>query len=137
MSNVYENLKFENVDGGVWKQGWDIKYNNSEFSNQQLKIFVVPHSHNDPGWIKTFDRYFREQTKGILDGTVAKLNENEQLKFIWAETSYLSAWWDTLNDDEAKLKMKKLLENGQLEIVTGGWVMNDEANTHYFSVIIF
>ena len=43
-------------------------------------------------------------------------------------------WW-RIADEPRKQKAKELVANGQLEIVTGGWVMNDEANTHYFAMI--
>jgi len=127
-------ISFENTDGGVWKQGWNIKVDKSRFKSQKLQIFVVPHSHNDPGWIKTFDQYYETKTRNILNSAIQKLSQNSNLTFIWAEVSYFSKWWDSIKDD-LKKAVKTLLQKGQLEIVTGGWVMNDEASSHYFSML--
>ncbi|XP_004377062.1 alpha-mannosidase 2 isoform X1 [Trichechus manatus latirostris] len=134
MLDVYSLIPFDNPDGGVWKQGFDITYKSYEWDTEPLQVFVVPHSHNDPGWLKTFDDYFRDKTQYIFNNMVVKLKEDSRRKFMWSEISYLSKWWDVI-DTQKKDAVKSLLENGQFEIVTGGWVMPDEAGPHYFALI--
>jgi alpha-mannosidase II len=66
---------------------------------------------------------------------VKHLSQKSDLKFIYAEMSFFELWWSK-QDSKIHKKIKKLLNNGQLEIVTGGWVMTDEANAHYYSIIM-
>lgn len=47
--DIYNILPFDNPDGGAWKQGFEIHYEGNEWDQQPLELFLVPHSHNDPG----------------------------------------------------------------------------------------
>lgn len=123
--DLYDTIEFTDVDGGPWKQGWRVTYKGNEWDSEKLKIFVVPHSHNDPGWKLTVEEYYERQSRHILDTIVESLSQDSRRKFIWEEMSYLERWWRDSSDSKRQ-DFKKLVQNGQLEIVGGGWVMNDE-----------
>lgn len=99
-----------------------------------LRVIVMPHSHNDPGWLKTVEGYFATATKNIITNMVNKLTEHKNMTFIWTEMSYLSMWWDVAPPD-LRTKLRALLSAGRLEVPTGGWVMTDEANVELFSMV--
>jgi alpha-mannosidase II len=132
MRQLNRYLPFANPDGGAWKQGWDVQPKPYS-KDAPLNVFVLPHSHCDPGWIKTFDEYFQQQTKHILTTVVTALQLNPKRKFIWAEISYFE-WWYREQEEPVKQAVKLLLQRNQLEFVTGGWVQPDEANTELYAM---
>lgn len=58
----------------------------------------------------------------------------KELKFIWTEISFLDIWWQSASSIQRE-NFKKLVQHGRIEIMTGGWVMTDEANVHYHAML--
>ncbi|KAI5636971.1 alpha mannosidase middle domain-containing protein [Phthorimaea operculella] len=119
-----------------WDKTFEERYelNRNDPQRPKLKVIVVPHSHNDPGWLKTFEQYFELKSKNIINNMVQKLQQYPNMTFIWTEMSFLSAWWERSHPVKQKA-LKKLIKEGRLEITGGGWVMPDEACTHVYSII--
>lgn len=125
-SDLFSTIDYNVADNpGPWKQGWDYEYDKTLFPDG-ITVHVVPHSHNDPGWIKTYHDYYSTQTKHILDAVVDSLVEDSKRTFIWAEISYFSLWWGESTELQ-RHHVHTLVNEKRLEFVTGGWVMNDEA----------
>ena len=99
-----------------------------------LEVIVMPHSHNDPGWLKTVDGYFHTSTKNILNNAVDKLTKYKNMSFVWTEISFLSMWYESAHDAR-RANFQQLVEEGRFEVLTGGWVMTDEANVNIFGMV--
>ncbi|GMH41782.1 hypothetical protein BSKO_09692 [Bryopsis sp. KO-2023] len=109
---------------------------------KKLNVHIVCHSHQDPGWQKTFDQY-QYGTRNdiqvanvdlILDSVTQQLMENENRTFIQGEMSFFKRWWDN-QSPEKKKSVLGMVSSGQLEFVNGGWVQNDEACSHFSSIL--
>ncbi|XP_030753916.1 lysosomal alpha-mannosidase-like [Sitophilus oryzae] len=105
-------------------------------------IHIVAHSHDDVGWLKTVDQYYygsnpniqKAGVQYIIETVMDSLRKNSDRKFIYVETAFFWKWWIKQND-RIKQEVINYVNNGQLEFIGGGWSMNDEAATHYHSII--
>ncbi|KAL2520356.1 Glycosyl hydrolase family 38 protein [Forsythia ovata] len=120
-----------------------IKYNTgSGIVDGKLNVHLVPHSHDDVGWLKTVDQYYVGSNNSIqgacvenvLDSVVMSLRRDPNRKFIFAEMAFFNRWWEE-QSPEIQEEVRKLVDAGQLEFVNGGWCMHDEATTHYIDMI--
>jgi alpha-mannosidase len=114
-------------------KGW--KYNTtSEVIPGMLNVHLVPHTHDDTGWLMTVDQYYYKEVFYILDTVTEELAHNPDRKFIYVETGFLARWWHQVSDERKEL-FKKLVKRGQLEFINGGWCMHDEASPHFFQMV--
>ncbi|PKI59891.1 hypothetical protein CRG98_019664, partial [Punica granatum] len=100
-----------------------LKYNTSGGLVQgKLNVHLVPHSHDDVGWLKTIDQYYVGSNNSIqgacventIDSLVESLLRDPNRKFIYAEMAFFERWWVT-QSPETQEQVKKLVDSGRLE----------------------
>ncbi|XVF16104.1 hypothetical protein REPUB_Repub10bG0002500 [Reevesia pubescens] len=108
----------------------------------KINVHLVPHSHDDVGWLKTVDQYYfggNNSIRGacvqnVLDSVISALLDDKNRKFIYVETAFFKRWWRQQSNAK-KIKVKELVNSGQLEFINGAMCMHDEATTHYIDMI--
>ncbi|GMP29805.1 hypothetical protein CsSME_00004761 [Camellia sinensis var. sinensis] len=121
-----------------------IEYNTSQrmINNGKINVHLVPHSHDDVGWLKTVDQYYvgaNNSIRGacvqdVLDSVISALLEDKNRKFIYVEMAFFQRWWRQ-QSKVLKTKVQELVNSGQLEFINGGMCMHDEATPHYIDLI--
>ncbi|PAV85017.1 hypothetical protein WR25_04468 [Diploscapter pachys] len=109
---------------------------------KMINVHLVPHTHDDLGWLKTVDQYYygsvsritRVGVQYIYNTVIQELMYNSSRRFSFAETGFLWRWWVSHSPQDQD-KLRQLIQNGQLEMIGGGWTQNDEAAAHYVDII--
>ncbi|XP_055848477.1 lysosomal alpha-mannosidase isoform X1 [Episyrphus balteatus] len=107
-----------------------------------LNVHIVAHTHDDVGWLKTVDQYYygsqtliqKAGVQYIIDSVVQELLRDPKKRFIYVESAFFFKWWKE-QTPELQEQVKQLVSEGRLEFIGGAWSMNDEATTHYQSII--
>jgi len=110
--------------------------------NAKITVHLNCHTHDDVGWLKTVDQYYSGLNKQIdssvvqyiLHSVINELEKNPDRKFMYVEQAFFQRYWNQQNEERRDL-IRKLVKNGQLEFVNGGWCMHDEAATHWIDMI--
>lgn len=108
----------------------------------KINVHLVPHSHDDVGWLKTVDQYYvgaNNSIRGacvqnVIDSVISALLDDENRKFIYVEMAFFQRWWRQ-QSKKLQTRVKQLVKSGQLEFINGGMCMHDEATTHYIDLI--
>ncbi|KAI3670137.1 hypothetical protein L6452_41791 [Arctium lappa] len=130
----------------LWFWGGECKYMVYDTSERiladKINVHLVPHSHDDVGWLKTVDQYYTGANNSIrgacvqnvLDSVISALLDDKNRKFIYVEIAFFQRWWNQ-QSELLKTKVKELVNSGQLEFINGGMCMHDEATPHYIDLI--
>lgn len=124
---------------------WSNRRNQNQPNNRKkvLNVHVVPHTHDDVGWLKTVDEYYNGwnntiqvvSVREILSSVVEALEENPSRTFTYVEQKFFTMWWKEQPESVRQRVQRLVRDTKQLNFVNGGWCMHDEAATHYIGMI--
>ena len=111
-------------------------------SSKHLTIHFVPHTHDDVGWLKTYEEYFigakgkndHSMVTQILSEVVMELLRDPNMRFTYVEMKYFNMWY-TRQTKKMQDDVKMLINEGRLEITMGGWVGPEEVTAYYEDII--
>jgi len=71
----------------------------------KINVHVVPHSHDDVGWLKTVEEYFDGSNRDTqwtnveveLTNVMWSLIDNPERKFSEVEMKFFKMWWNNQN----------------------------------------
>ena len=108
--------------------------NDSFVDSRKIRVHIVAHTHDDPGWIKTADQYFDQEVHALLNNSIASLLSNSSRIFHYVEMVYFKRWWG-MQSTSVQTSVRELVAAGRLVFLTGGLCMNDEAGTHVGAIV--
>ena len=99
-----------------------------------LNIHIIPHTHMDPGWLKTPEEYYNDEMIAEIFNTVLnELSQNPQKTFVINEIYYFKIWYSNINEEQKNI-IKKIIKEKRIEFVSGSYIINDEATPLYYNI---
>ena len=97
-------------------------------AHAKLTVHLVPHTHDDVGWLKTVDEYFsgannsiqHAAVRNILNSVTSSLELDPARKFTYVEQAFFQRWYRELSY-KRRQAIKQMVARGQLNFVNGGW----------------
>ena len=69
-------ILFQEQNIMVWNNKLEKRYKKirkESWSKLPLQVIIMMHSHNDPGWLSTYETYYSSQTRFILNTVIDSL----------------------------------------------------------------
>ena len=102
---------------------------------EKTYFYLLPHSHNDASWLETEKEIYDKYVKKILLTSMSYLSKTQKpaAHFTYCEVGLIMHYLK-VNPSHASF-MRKLIADGQLEIVNGGIAMHDSATAYYDDIL--